>query len=94
MAEIGVDIGTQRSKPVDEFTELRFDYVVTVCDQARETCPIFPGAATQLHWSFRDPAAVEGSEEPRLSAFRSVRNEITAMIQRVILEGPAKEGAS
>jgi arsenate reductase len=76
MREVGIDISGQRSKHVDEFAGQRFDSVITVCDNAREACPIFPGATVRLHRSFADPAAVEGSEELRLAAFRRVRDEM------------------
>ena len=84
MAEIGIDISEQRSKSVDGFVGQQFDFVITVCDQARETCPIFPGAASQLHWGFPDPAAVPGSEEERLDAFRRVRDKIAARVRGFI----------
>lgn len=73
MAEIGVDISNHRSKSLMEFIHQPFDFVITVCDNAAETCPAFPGPAQRIHWSFPDPAAVEG-EEARLAAFRSVRD--------------------
>jgi arsenate reductase len=76
MHEIGIDISSQRSKSVDEFIGQPLDYVLTVCDHAREACPILPGHAVTVHRSFEDPAAVEGSEEVRLAAFRRVRDEI------------------
>ena len=97
MAEIGIDISEQRSKSVDGFVGQQFDFVITVCDQARETCPVFPGATQQLHWSFSDPAAVEGSEHDRLDAFRRVREEIAVRIRRFISEqavGEAEESRS
>ena len=81
MRELGIDISGHRSKPVDEFAGQRFDYVLTVCDNARESCPIYPGHANRLHHSFDDPAAVEGSEEERLAAFRRVRDEIRAYLR-------------
>ena len=71
MREIGIDISKYRSKSVDEFTGERFDYVITVCDNAREHCPVFPGDAKLIHWSFDDPA-VTGDE----TVFRRVRDEI------------------
>lgn len=80
MAEIGIDISGHRSKSVDEFQGLGFDFVITTCDGARETCPVFPGKARHLHWGFNDPAAVKGSEEEILSAFRKVRDEIKSKI--------------
>jgi arsenate reductase len=81
MAEIGIDISGHRSKSVEEFQGMNFDFVITTCDAARETCPVFPGKARRLHWSFNDPAAVRGSEEEILSAFRKVRDEIKQRIQ-------------
>ena len=62
MKEVGIDISGHRSKSVDEFAGQRFDFVVTVCDNARDTCPVFPAGTARLHWSFTDPAAVEGTE--------------------------------
>jgi len=76
MRELGIDISRHRSKSVDEFSGQRFDYVLTVCDNARETCPVYPGHTNRLHRRFDDPAAVEGSEEARLAAYRRVRDEI------------------
>ena len=76
MREIGIDISGHRSKPVDEFTGQKFDYVITVCDNANEQCPVFPGQTQRIHWSFEDPAAVEGNAEKRLAVFRRVRDEI------------------
>ena len=76
MREIGIDISDHRSKSVDKFTRQEFDYVITVCDNARERCPIFPGKAERIHWSFDDPAAAVGDEEARLNVFRRVRDEI------------------
>jgi arsenate reductase len=81
MKEIGIDISIQHSKSVDEFAGEEFDYVLTVCDQARESCPIYPGHGQRLHRAFPDPAAVKGSEEQRLSAFRKVRDEIRSYLQ-------------
>jgi arsenate reductase (thioredoxin) len=76
MKEIGIDLAGHRSKSVDEFSDRSFDYVLTVCDNAKENCPIFPGHANRLHYSFEDPTAVEGSEEDRQAAFRRVRDRI------------------
>ena len=81
MKEAGIDIGGQRSKHVEEFAGQDFDYVVTVCDHAKESCPVFFGKATRLHRSFDDPAAVEGAEEQRLGAFRRVRDELRAYLK-------------
>jgi len=86
MAEIGLDISGHRSKSVDEFVGLDFDFVITVCDNAKETCPVFPAAVTRLHWPFEDPAAVEGSEEVRKASFRRIRDQIHGRIM-VFLDG-------
>lgn len=80
MKEIGIDISGHRSKHVDEFEGQHFDYVITVCDNAKESCPVFFGAATRLHHSFDDPAALNGSEEERLALFRRVRGELQAYL--------------
>src|SRR5690349_18199844 len=80
MREIGIDISSHRSKPVDEFIDQQFDYIITVCDNAKETCPVFPGNATRIHWSFDDPAAVIGDKETRLSAFRAIRDQINGRL--------------
>ena len=76
MRELGIDISGHRSKSVDEFAGQTFDYVLTVCEHARETCPIYPGHGARLHRSFDDPAAVQGGEEQRLAAFRRVRDQL------------------
>ena len=86
MREIGIDISSHRSKSVDEFTSQKFDYVITVCDNAREHCPIFPGETKQIHWSFDDPAAVEGDEVARLAVFRRVRDEISQKLRAFVKE--------
>jgi arsenate reductase len=76
MEEIGIDIGSRRSKSVDEFAGQSFDYVITVCDNAKQNCPIFPGKTERIHWSFDDPAEATGSEDDVMSVFRRVRDEI------------------
>ena len=76
MSDMGVDISTHRSKSVDEFLKERFDYVITVCDNAKESCPVFPGNAERIHWSFDDPAAYEGTDDEKLSEFIRVRDQI------------------
>jgi len=81
MAELGVDISRQRSKSVEEFRGQDFDYVLTVCDAARESCPVFPGGGRHLHHSFDDPAATTGSEAERLAEFRRVRDELRAWLR-------------
>ena len=76
MREVGIDISGHRSKHVDEFAGQVFDYVITVCDNARDVCPVFAGGVVRIHRSFEDPAAVEGTDEERLAAFRRARDEI------------------
>ena len=76
MSELDIDIAGQRSKSVDEFLAQEFDYVITVCDNANEQCPVFPGKTRRIHWSFEDPAAAEGDDATRLEVFRRVRDEI------------------
>lgn len=76
MGELGIDISGQRSKSVDEFSGKKFDYVLTVCDNAKESCPMFPGETVTIHHNFEDPAAAQGSEEERLAVFQRVRDEI------------------
>jgi arsenate reductase len=76
MKELGIDISGHRSKSVDEFAGQQFDYVLTVCDNAKESCPIFPGESVKVHHNFEDPAALQDSEEERLAAFRRIRDEI------------------
>lgn len=84
MREVSIDIAQHRSKSVEEFAGQRFDHVITVCDRARESCPIFPGATRLDHWSFDDPAEATGTSEERLAIFRRVRDEIAARIQRFL----------
>jgi arsenate reductase len=86
MAELNIDISHHWSKSVDEFSGQAFDYVITVCDAANESCPIFPGNTTRLHWSFPDPAAVQGTFEERLAAFRQVRDQIRERFQPFLAE--------
>jgi arsenate reductase len=81
MSEIGIDIAGQRSKSVADYAGQPFDYAITVCDDAKEACPYFPGARSQLHWRFDDPAAAEGSEDERLAVFRRVRDEIAQQVR-------------
>ncbi len=84
MREIGINISPHRSKRVNEYLDTRFDYVVTVCDRAREACPVFPVASSQLHWSFDDPAAAQGSAEERRAVFRRIRDEIAGRIRSFV----------
>jgi arsenate reductase len=86
MRELDIDISEHRSKHVDEFECKRFDYVITVCDNAKESCPFFPGAPKRLHHSFEDPASLKGSEEERLAVFRRVRDELRAYLGKFVRE--------
>ena len=80
MKEIGIDISSQRSKGLDEFRDQAFDYVITLCSQADEACPVFFGGTKKIHMGFQDPAAMAGTEEERLVAFRKVRDEIRTQV--------------
>lgn len=88
MREIDIDISQHRSKSVDDFAGREFDYVITVCDNANEQCPVFPGNTKRIHWSFEDPAAAKGDEQSRLAVFRRVRDEILHRL-RLFVDGPA-----
>ena len=81
MREVGIDISGHRSKSVDEFAGQDFDYVITVCDNAKESCPIFPTKTKRIHWSIEDPVAARGSAEEILTAFRRARDELRARLQ-------------
>ncbi len=80
LAELGIDWSAARSKTITEFLGQRFDYVITVCDHARESCPVFPGSTNTLHWGLDDPSDVVGTDEERLAAFRNTGLEITARL--------------
>lgn len=80
MEEIGIDISANQSKSLDRFRDQSFDLVVTVCDNAREACPVFPGAARTLHWPFDDPADAVGADDEKMKMFRRVRDEIRGRI--------------
>lgn len=84
MKEIGIDISNHRSKSIDELITQAFDYVITVCDNANQHCPVFSGACSRIHWSIEDPATVAGDDETRLEAFRSARNELRERLERFI----------
>jgi arsenate reductase len=87
MEEIGIDISGQESKTLDRYLNEPFDHVITVCDDANEACPFFPGAANRLHWSFEDPSKAEGTEEERLEVFRRVRDVISDRVQAELVNG-------
>jgi arsenate reductase len=85
LAELGIDWSGARSKVIDEFLDRRFDYVITVCDRARATCPVFPGSANSLHWGLDDPSEVEGRDEEKLAAFRRTEIEVSARLRPFIV---------
>lgn len=95
MSEIGLDISKQRSKSIDEFRDFRFDYVITVCDQAKESCPFFPGGVI-IHKGFKDPSQSRGTEDEILTEFRKVRDEIKIWIKQTFKDrdwrGQIKQG--
>jgi len=78
--EIGVDWSAARSKDVREFLDTAWDYVITVCDRARESCPVFPGSHESIHWGLDDPAEIEGSDDQKLAAFRRTRMEVATRL--------------
>lgn len=85
MEEIGIDISGQESETLDLYLGERFDYVVTVCDAANDSCPAFPGPAERLHWSLPDPSAARGGEEERLAVFREVRDRLEQHVQAELI---------
>jgi arsenate reductase (thioredoxin) len=86
MQEVDIDISNHVSERVGPYLEQQFDYVITVCDRAQENCPIFPSAASMLHWSFDDPAKAKGTYEQQLVVFRKIRDEIADRIRCFIAE--------
>jgi len=92
MAEAGVDITAQRSKHVHEVKDVSLDYVVTVCDDANESCPIFPNATHRLHWSLPDPSRATGIEERQLATYRTVRDELRKRIEMELLSTEPSPG--
>ena len=86
MEEVGVDISGQDSETLERYLAEPFDRVITVCDEANEACPFFPGASERLHWSFPDPSKAEGTDEERLQVFRRVRDDIESRIRRELIE--------
>lgn len=93
LAEQGIPTEALASKGLDRYLDQPWDYVVTVCDRAAEACPVFPGAAVRLHWSFPDPAAVPGSEAVRLAVFRSVRDAIEERVLAFVREAEVRRPA-
>jgi len=86
MKEIGVDVSGQRSKHVDEYAGERFDYVITVCDVANESCPVFPGGGRRLHWSIEDPSDAYERRGTLLDAFRAARDDLRGRIEEFVRE--------
>ena len=86
MDEIGVDISGQESKTLEDYLREPFDHVITVCDDANEACPFFPGARNRVHWSFEDPSRAEGTEEERIAVFRLVRDRIRDRVQAELVD--------
>jgi arsenate reductase len=84
MRELGIDISNHRSKSVAEFTDQSFDYVITVCDNAKESCPIFPGRPVRIHWSIADPVFAPGDEQAKLTAFRKARDELRDRLRKFV----------
>lgn len=83
--DFNIDISSQRSKHVDEFSGQQFDYIITLCDGAREMCPAFPGDPVRIHWRFDDPAAEPGPESERLRAFRRIARELQVRIRLLLI---------
>lgn len=86
MADLGIDIAGHTSDGVDQYLGQPFDYVITVCDNAAENCPVFPGSVERIHWSFEDPAAATGTEEEVLNEFRRVRDQIHVKLKAFAAE--------
>jgi arsenate reductase (thioredoxin) len=87
MGELGIDISGQASKTLDLYLGESFDYVITVCDEANEACPFFPGAVERLHWSLPDPSAAQGMGEERLAVFREVRDRLRERVEGELVNG-------
>lgn len=91
MNEIGLDVGGQRSKTIDEFRGQRFEWFITVCDEAQKNCPVLPGVQEVAHWSIEDPSLTEGTPDERLAAFRRARDLIRNRLRLFILAGGRPE---
>ena len=90
MGELGIDISNRRSKGLEEFADQKFDYVITLCSQANEACPVFFGGTQKMHMDFPNPAAVQGGEEEKISAFRKVRDQIREELEKFLNEESLK----
>jgi len=86
MREKGIDISGQHSKSFEEFIDKPFDFVISVCDRARQVCPAFPGKYEKIHWSIEDPGTVEGTDDEKLKAFRGIRDLLFGLIRRFVGE--------
>lgn len=86
MAELGIDISGHESKTLERYLGAPIDWLITVCDQAREACPVLPGVGRQLHWSVEDPSLVDGSDEERLAAFRDARDDLAGRIAAFVAD--------
>lgn len=84
LSDLGIDWSPAESKTIDRFLSRHFDYVITVCDRAKATCPVFPGSTNSLHWGLADPSEVEGTEEERLAAFRRTQTEVSVRLRPFI----------
>ncbi|HYO44846.1 MAG TPA: MerR family transcriptional regulator [Candidatus Limnocylindrales bacterium] len=96
LADLGIDMSGARSKSITEFLDQRFDYVITVCDRARETCPVFPGSENTMHWGLDDPSEVEGTDAEKLAAFRRTQLEVSTRLRpfiEVALRAAGRHGA-
>lgn len=85
MAELDIDISGHESKTLHRYLDQAWDHVITVCDDANESCPVFPGASERSHWSFVDPSRATGTEQQRLAVFRKVRDEIANRVRMLVL---------
>ena len=94
MSELGIDISRHRAKSLDTLLQEAFEYVITVCDNADETCPVFPNAHHRVHWSLPDPSRAEGTPDGRLAVFRAVRDAIRARVEQFLAVAGPEEGRS
>jgi arsenate reductase len=94
MEEIGIDISQQTSKSYDQFLDERFDYLITLCEEAARTCPVFPGEGERLHWPLEDPVTAIGTIDERLMIFRKVRDEIKTKIEELLKSPPTPPSSS
>src|SRR5689334_12905046 len=86
MKELGIDISAHRSKSLNEFVKEQFDYVITVCDHAAQSCPVFPGDVKRIHWSIADPVVMGGDDGAQLEAFRTARDDLKQRIERFVAD--------